>query len=64
MYNNNNIIIVWICLFVHGRYVRSLARCIKYDAKGGKSRSTFCKVAGIYIIYYYIYQSVVYVKTA
>ena len=28
------------------RYIRSLARCVKYDAKGGKSRSTFCKVAG------------------
>ena len=28
------------------RYIRSLARCVKYEAKGGKSRSTFCKVAG------------------
>ena len=28
------------------RFVRSLARCVKYDAKGGKSRSMFCKVAG------------------
>ena len=28
------------------RFIRSLARCIKYDAKGGKSRSAFCKVAG------------------
>ena len=28
------------------RFIRSLARCVKYDAKGGKSRSTFCKVAG------------------
>ena len=27
-------------------FIRSLSRCVKYDAKGGKSRSTFCKVSG------------------
>jgi 1-phosphatidylinositol-3-phosphate 5-kinase len=26
------------------RFIRSLSRCVKFDAKGGKSRSTFCKV--------------------
>ena len=26
--------------------MRSLTRCVKYEAKGGKSRSAFCKVAG------------------
>ena len=29
-------------------FICSLSRCIKYDAKGGKSRSAFCKVAGNY----------------
>ena len=28
------------------RFIRSLSRCVKFDAKGGKSRSTFCKVIG------------------
>ena len=28
------------------RFIHSLTRCVKYEAKGGKSRSAFCKVAG------------------
>lgn len=34
------------CVSSHSRFIHSLARCVKYDAKGGKSRSTFCKVIG------------------
>ena len=33
-------------LTVSHRFIRSLSRCVKFDAKGGKSRSTFCKVIG------------------
>ena len=28
------------------RFIRSLSRCVKFDVKGGKSRSTLCKLIG------------------
>jgi len=31
------------------RFIRSLARCVKWEAKGGKSGSSFCKVVGMFI---------------
>lgn len=32
------------------KFIRSLTRCVKFEAKGGKSRSAFCKVAGKNVI--------------
>ena len=35
-------------MFPYGeeRFIRSLARCVKWEARGGKSGSSFCKVVG------------------
>ena len=32
------------------RFIRSLARCVKWQARGGKSGSSFCKVVGKLIV--------------
>jgi len=42
------------------RYIRSLSRCRPWEAKGGKSGSTFCKTEGkteffSQFVYYYIH---------
>ena len=48
----NVMLLVYTIIHVHCistssiRFIRSLSRCVKFDAKGGKSRSTFCKVIG------------------
>ena len=36
------------------RFIRSLARCVKWQARGGKSGSSFCKVVGELIVLCYI----------